>query len=504
MTQMPNGFAYFVLMTWPLVALVLFRFLPLQKALVWTLLGGYLLLPSKTAFDFPLLPSLDKSSIPNLSALVLCLILAPKQAAASGQGSDTERRGVWFVRLVLGILLLAPLFTVYNNSEPIFFGPRTLPGLRFYDAVATVLSLLISIIPFFLAWRHLSRVEDQIYVLKAFAIAGLLYSVPVLFEVRFSPQLHTWIYGFFPHEFLQHIRQGGFRPVVFLSHGLLIGSFYCMATLAALVLWREALRTGKVSTGWLFSVVWLIGILVISKNSAALVITVALGVLILFTGKRVMVFAAVIVASLLFLYPALRSAGMIPTSTIVAAAQSVSQDRASSLQFRLDNEEKLMARANEKPVFGWGSWGRNQIFDPESGQRTSVTDGLWIILIGMYGWLGYAAHFGLLTIGIWLAMVRRGTVGASLAAPGIMMLLSGMLVDFIPNGWLLPYVWLLAGSLTGGMLLSSEARDLAADTPARARHSGARAVPPSWLAQGAAPRPRRSERQPEERASRTR
>lgn len=501
---MPNGFAYFVLLTWPLVALVLFRLLPVQKALVWTLLGGYLLLPSKTAFDFPLLPSLDKSSIPNLSALVLCLIFAPRHAAVSSPRSDTERRGLWFVRLVLGAMLLAPLFTVYNNSEPIFFGPRTLPGLRFYDAVATVLSLLISVIPFFLAWRHLSRVEDQTYVLKAFVIAGLLYSVPVLFEVRFSPQLHIWTYGFFPHEFLQHVRQGGYRPVVFLNHGLLIGSFYCMATLAALVLWREALRTGKVSTGWLFSVVWLVGVLIVSKNLGALVITVALGVLILFTGRRVMVFAAVIVALLLVLYPALRTSGVIPTSTILAAAQSVSQERASSLQFRLDNEEKLMDRANEKPVFGWGSWGRNQIFDPQTGQMTSVTDGLWIILIGMYGWLGYAAHFGLLTMGIWLAMLRRGTVGASMVTPGIMMLLSGMLLDFIPNGWLSPYVWLLAGSLTGGMLQGSGERDLPADAAARERTSAGRAAPPSWLAQGAAPRPRHSERQPEGRASRTR
>ncbi|WP_431297622.1 hypothetical protein [Tabrizicola sp. BL-A-41-H6] len=501
---MPNSFAYLVLMTWPLVALVLFRLLPVPKALVWTLLGGFLLLPSGTNFDLPMLPVMDKSSIPNISALLMCLIFGRKPAADADAGVGSERRGHWVVKAVLGVLLLAPFFTVYHNPEPLSFGPLTLPGLRLYDAVTIILGILISLIPFFLALRYLGTVEDQIYVLKAFAIAGLLYSLPVLFEVRFSPQLHTWIYGFFPHDFFQHMRDGGYRPVVFLNHGLMIGSFYCMATLAALVLWREALRTDKVATGWLFSVVWLIGVLIISKNLGALVITVTIGVLILFTGRRVQVFAAVIVASLLILYPALRTSGVVPTTTILGAAQSVSEERASSLQFRFDNEAALMARANEKPAFGWGSWGRNQIYDPDSGRQTSVTDGLWIILIGTYGWMGYAAHFGLLTMGIWFAMGRHGMVSPSMVTPGLMMLLSGMLVDFIPNGWLLPYVWLLAGSLTGSMMRGSERRDLSADNLARAPAFGARTAPPAWLAQGASPRARRSDRQPEARSSRTR
>ena len=45
---MPNIIAYLALFSWPIVAILLFRLLPLQKALVWTIIGGYLLLPNRT------------------------------------------------------------------------------------------------------------------------------------------------------------------------------------------------------------------------------------------------------------------------------------------------------------------------------------------------------------------------------------------------------------------------------------------------------------------------
>ena len=66
---MPNTTAYLVLAAWPCVALVLFRRLPVERALIWTLLGGYLVLPPLANFDLPLLPPLNKVLIPNLMAL---------------------------------------------------------------------------------------------------------------------------------------------------------------------------------------------------------------------------------------------------------------------------------------------------------------------------------------------------------------------------------------------------------------------------------------------------
>jgi hypothetical protein len=273
------------------------------------------------------------------------------------------------------------------------------------------------------------------------------------------------------------------------------------------LLWREALRSGKVSTGWLYAFVALLGVLVLSKNLGPLIITISFAGLIMVGGRRLMISAAVFVASILILYPALRASGLIPTSAIVNIAAAISEDRAGSLEFRLMNEDALMARANEKPSFGWGNWGRNQIYNPDTGGLISVTDGLWIILIGTYGWFGYVAHFALLTIAVWFSAFRRSALGKTLVTPGLMILLSASLIDLIPNGWLHAHVWLIAGSLTGAVLRGSVASPgelTVAPThsdPAGAAEPGAG---PGWLMQGGSARVARNERQVARRPGRAR
>src|SRR5260370_35172054 len=88
-------------------------------------------------------------------------------------------------------------------------------------------------IPFLLGPQLLQNSTDGEDILRALAIAGLIYSVPMLFEIRVSPQLHTWIYGYFPNSFEQQMRDGGFRPVVFLGHGLIVAFFVMTTSVAA-------------------------------------------------------------------------------------------------------------------------------------------------------------------------------------------------------------------------------------------------------------------------------
>ena len=66
---------------------------------------------------------------------------------------------------------------------------------------------------------------------------------------------------------------------------------------------------------------------------------------------------------------------------------------------RLRNETELLERAFDKPLFGWGGWARARVFD-EEGRNTSVTDGLWIIVMGERGWIGYLSFFGFLALPI--------------------------------------------------------------------------------------------------------
>ena len=472
---MPNALAYLMLFIWPLVAAVLFRLLPLQKALIWTLIGGFLILPSATHIKLPMIPALDKSLIPAVSALVLCLFVAPRASFAPDWAAKTGRL---FIVALLGLLLATPLLTVLQNAEPIPIGPTVLPGLRVYDAVSMISSIVVAIIPFYVGLRYLNTQEGHKLLLQAFVYGALAYSLPALFEVRMSPQLHTWVYGFFPHDFIQHIRAGGFRPVVFLNHGLMVGIFLCLAVLSALVLWREGLREGRPASGWFYAAVWLVVVLVVSKNLGALGIAVFLSTLIVFTGRRVQTGFALVVALVVMFYPMLRGAGYIPVDAIHEFAMSVDAERADSLKFRLDNEDALLIHANEKPVFGWGSWGRNQLYDDVTGRMVSTTDGIWIILIGIYGWLGYIAHFGLLTLPVLFGFLRRKRFGPSLITPGLMLVLSAALIDLIPNAGLVNYVWLMAGGLAGYVLWPSagSAKEGEAAAP---QATGAATVDPS-------------------------
>ena len=41
----------------------------------------------------------------------------------------------------------------------------------------------------------------------------------------------------------------------------------------------------------------------------------------------------------------------------------INDERAQSLEFRLDNEDLLIAKAMHRPFFGWGGWGRNFVYD---------------------------------------------------------------------------------------------------------------------------------------------
>jgi hypothetical protein len=154
-------------------------------------------------------------------------------------------------------------------------------------------------------------------------------------------------------------------------------------------------------------------------------------------------------------YPMLRGAGWIPVDIAYDLALSVSEERAASLKFRLDNEDALLDRANQKPLAGWGSWGRNSIFDPETGEMTSITDGIWLNFIGVYGWLGYIGRFGLLTVPILLYALRRKSLGPSMITPGLTVLLAAMLIDLLPNSGLVNYVWLAAGAVAGLAVMRS-------------------------------------------------
>src|SRR5262245_19095250 len=127
------------------------------------------------------------------------------------------------------MMLISPFITAQLNSDPIQIGTTSLPGIGQYDAFSAVVAQFIFFLPFLLGRQILHSSADTHEVLQVLVVAGLFYSLAILFEIRMSPQLYTWIYGYFPHSFAQQMRDGGFRPVVFIGHGLVV-AFFAMAT----------------------------------------------------------------------------------------------------------------------------------------------------------------------------------------------------------------------------------------------------------------------------------
>jgi hypothetical protein len=172
--------------------------------------------------------------------------------------------------------------------------------------------------------------------------------------------------------------------------------------------------------------------------------------LLFFTRVRGQMIFGFCVAVVVLFYPVLRSAGYIPVDTVYEFTKERSEDRAQSLKFRLDNEDILLERANEKPVSGWGGWGRSRVYDKEESKELSVADGAWIIIIGQSGWLGYIVQFGLLTLPLLLlGFGSKHKLRLPLATSGLVVVLSINLIDLIPNGTLTPVTFLLSGALFG-------------------------------------------------------
>lgn len=65
--------AWLALLSWPIVVIVLYRRLPPDRALIWAILGGYLLLPPLVSINLPVVPDLNKWSLPTLMALALAM-----------------------------------------------------------------------------------------------------------------------------------------------------------------------------------------------------------------------------------------------------------------------------------------------------------------------------------------------------------------------------------------------------------------------------------------------
>ena len=328
-SEAANWFAYIALLAWPLVAIHLYRTRPSSQATAWTILGALLLLPSQLAIKIPMIPAIDKTSVSALSAVAGYFLFVPRLRRFAPRFGLAE--------ILAAAYIGGPVVTSLLNNDSIVIGDLVLPGVGWYDGISALLSQTILFLPFFVGRRFLHKADDIETILRVLVLAALLYSLPMLFEVRFSPQLSNWIYGYFPSTFAGESRYDGFRPVVFMNNGLTLAFFMSTSVLAAVVLWRVNSRFNKLPAGGVLA--YLGAVLILCKSSGSLVYAIVFGFLFRWTKPTTQIRVAVLLAGIAILYPVLRMADYFPTDQLVSVSATLNQERADSLKFRFDQEQ---------------------------------------------------------------------------------------------------------------------------------------------------------------------
>ncbi len=274
------------------------------------------------------------------------------------------------------------------------FASSVTNGLGAYDGVSGIFNEFATWgVPYMLGRAYLRTLDDFRELARLLFVAGLIYMPLCLYEIRMSPQLNRYVYGFGDTgggEYARELGAWGSRPRVFMGTGLALGTFMTAASLMGVWLWYS----GAIKRVWGYAAGPLAAGLVITafmcKNMGALCLLMfGLGTLfsIRFLNRGWIMYLLILAAPL---YMCFRATGDWSADSLVQMAGAIYEKRGESLNGRLVNENILAAKALEQPVFGWGGWGRARVYD-ENGKDISVTDGLWIIVLGNMGLVGLVA-----------------------------------------------------------------------------------------------------------------
>jgi hypothetical protein len=364
-----NPFVSVMMLSWIPLVLYFFSRYPAQKALIVSFIFAWLFLPVAT-FVLPGIPDYTK-----ISATVYGILLA---TAIFDSSRFSSFRLSWIDVPILCLALISPLMSSISN------------GLGAYDGFAVALDKLMAWGgPYFLGRLYLTNLAALKQLAIGIFLGGLIYIPFCWFESRTFTSLHVLVYGMDTgRDASQSIRYGGYRPQVFLEHGLMLGIWMMTACMMGMTLWKTKIlkQVGNQPIGLMF--VMLLITFIIAKSTGAYMLFM-LGAIIMFMAwqfRTAMVMWILIGGMLFYLYMGVT--GTFPNKPIVGALSQVfNEERVGSVKFRFDNEEILGAKARQSLVWGWGGYNRNRVFD-EYGKDTTVTDSLWIIAFGINGAFG--------------------------------------------------------------------------------------------------------------------
>jgi len=417
---------------WPILSLGFFLFLRPRRAVLASVLLGWMFLPVATYKFGAGIPEYSKMAATSLGALLGVLIFDARRLISF--------RPNW-ADLPMAIWCVCPFASSISND------------LGVHDGLSSMYYKIVFWgIPYLLGRIYCSNLLGMNELAWAIFLGGVLYAPFCLLEIRLSPQLHSWVYGFHQHSFEQAIRFGGFRPTVFMHHGIMVSTWMAMATLSGIWLWKSKLvrRIGNVPVPW-----------ILAGMAVTTVLCKSMGALVLLLGGLVLLWASrsfpsrVLVVSLALLAPiylGFRVSQGWSGNELADAAKVLSKERSASLKFRIINEELLVDKALSRPVFGWGLWGRARIHDA-SGRDLTVTDSLWIIELGnegLVGLLGMLAVFLMPLYGLHQVVPNPAAWRHRLVAPAYLLVVVTLLflIDCMFNDMNNPAYLIAVGGLS--------------------------------------------------------
>ncbi len=425
---MASNFVIAVLLGYMLVGVAIMVSLRGLRGVMAVIVFGWLFLPPARGVNLPGLPAYTKEFAVSYALLLGILITDPGRLL---------RYRPSLIDLPLLIWVLAP------------FPSSMVNGLGAYEGVSSVYFQFMVYGLLYLLGRVYIRTPDDVRVVATWFVIGGLIAVPmIIWESRMSPNLNLEIYGYRAIPFHMAKRLGGYRPMLFMRHGLEVGLW--MATCSAVALWLW------ITTGNRFRIFGYRTPLPASLVILATILCRSLGALILLsgstaaalfvraTGLRVALIALTLVPSV---YLSVRLSNIWSPKQLTAIIRAFDAERADSLESRLNQELVVSSYALEKPVFGWG--GQNRFRPMDDQGETHAVDGWTTITLGKYGLVGLLGLLGACAIPCLALLLRiKGReITSSLWAPsiGILLGVSIFSMDILFNAFPTPLHFLGLG-----------------------------------------------------------
>jgi hypothetical protein len=409
-----------MLFGWAPLTVCLFFTLKPHHAVLFAVVGGWLFLPA-TGYDWPGLPGYSKST-----AIAVGLLVGGRLSRHGGAAAISWGR----YDLPMILWCLCPIATSLSNQ------------LGLYDGLSGSLSqIVVWGIPYAAGRRYFHRLDELRDLCLAVIVGGLLYLPLCLYEIRMSPQFSNILYGFFPHSFAQHMRYGGYRPIVFMEHGLMVALWMALSSTVAFWLWRSGgiRHLQGIPMSFVVAALALTTVLCKSANGWFALGLGYGGYFLCRPGNALRPLQWLLLA--VPLYIGLRATGVVAGREIEAvAAYLFDQERLSSLGVRLLQEDMFSLKALQRPLLGWGGYNRGRPVDLETGKELLVMiDSLWLITLSTKGFVGLIAFVAAMLAGPWVvlrsALAESQGAAAARSVPVVLSLVVVLfMIDSLFNG----------------------------------------------------------------------